>query len=455
MPTSEVNLQFWGAANTVTGSRYLVRTPRRQVLVDCGLFQGYKLLRERNWRPFPVDPSSLDAVLLTHAHLDHSGYLPALVAHGFKGEIHCSEATAALCEVLWLDAAHLQEEEAKFRNRHGSTKHHPALPLFDTRQARAALKRLRPVELNQPLRLDDIAVRFHLNGHILGSCFLDVEADGRHILFTGDMGRPQDVLMRPPEPPCYADYLVVESTYGDRLHPDTDAAARIAEIINETVREGGTVLVPAFAVGRAQALMRLLTELRRQQRIPAIPVYLDSPMAINVTDIFCRYDEWHGLSPRECQEMNQQVQFTRSVEESQALNDRPGPKVIIAGSGMATGGRILHHLKYWLGKHTTTVMFTGFQAGGTRGDRLLRGEPRIKIHGEYYRVNARIENLDMLSAHADHRELLAWLRGMPVAPKHSFVTHGEPAAADAMRLHLQEELGWTACVPDNGEAFTL
>ncbi len=448
-------LHFLGAANTVTGSRYLLETAQQSVLVDCGMFQGYKVLRERNWKPFPVDPTEIDAIVLTHAHMDHSGFVPALVAQGFSGRVYCTEATAALCEILWLDAGHLQEEEAEYLNRHKIGKHHPAKPLYDQLQAKAALRQLKVVDAGKTLEIGDVRVRFRYNGHILGSTSLEVDAMGKTVLFSGDLGRPNDLLMHPPQPPVYADYLVVESTYGDRRHDPFDVEEKVAALVSETLQRSGTVLVPAFAVGRAQEVLYLMRKLQDENRIPLVPIYLDSPMAISVTDLFRKFHELHKLDAQQCEQMCRGVHYTRTVDQSRALNQMTMPRIIISASGMATGGRVLHHLKFLVGDDRNTVLFAGYQAGGTRGARLVGGEKRIKIHGRYYDVHARIESLDSLSAHADYEEILSWLGHLEVAPARTFVTHGEEAAADAMRMQIQERFGWNCCVPDQGDVFQL
>jgi len=459
--SNQVSLTFHGAAGTVTGSRYLLDFNSRRVLVDCGLFQGYKHLRERNWRPFPVEPSSIEAVFLTHAHLDHSGYLPCLVKNGFKGTIYCTEATRDLCKILLMDAAKLQEEEAFYRNRHHYSKHDPALPLYTREDAKKALELFEVVHFSSPDDLDpgvslgELSVSFYPNGHILGSAFLDVLVAGRHILFSGDMGRSNDLIMRAPELPVYCDYLVIESTYGDRLHDNQDSWDKVAEIINETVATGGSVLIPSFAVGRAQALLYLITELKHRKMIPYLPIYLDSPMAISVTEVMQRHHRYHRLNKARCQQMSRDVTFTRTVEESMSLNSLHMPAIILSASGMATGGRVLHHLSRMLGDHRNTVLFAGYQAPGTRGARLVAGEKNIKIFGSYYNVKARIETMDFLSAHADHLELLHWLQNMPTAPKRCFVTHGEEAASDQFRITINEELNWSACVPIMGDKVIL
>ena len=459
--TNGVSLHFLGAAGTVTGSRYLLEFNGRRVLVDCGLFQGYKHLRERNWRPFPVDPISIEAVFLTHAHLDHSGYLPRLVQNGFNGPIYCTKATRDLCKILLLDAAKLQEEEAFYRNRHHYSQHDPALPLYTQEDAKKALELFEVVGFSnsddpQPgVSRGELSVSFHPNGHILGSAFLDVQVVGKHILFSGDMGRSNDLIMHASELPVYCDYLVIESTYGDRLHSNQDIWDETAKIINDTVSSGGSLLVPSFAVGRAQAMLYLITELRHRKMIPYLPIFLDSPMAISVTEVMQRHHRYHRLNKARCQQLSRDVTFTRTVEESMELNSLYMPAIILSASGMATGGRVLHHLKRMLGDHRNTVLFAGYQAPGTRGARLVAGEKHVKIFGDYQEVRARIESLDFLSAHADYLELLHWLQQMPTAPKRCFVTHGEESASDQFRITLNEELNWSACVPNMGDVVNL
>jgi len=458
---STTKLSFLGASGTVTGSRYLVETSNQKLLVDCGLFQGYKNLRERNWRPFPILPKDIGAVCLTHAHLDHSGYLPKLVAEGFRGPVYCTEATRDLCEILLMDSAKLQEEEAAYRNRHHYSKHTPALPLYSIEDAKRALSLIETVPFNKSdtepaaVTLGDISARFYPNGHILGSSFLNVTAAGKQLIFSGDMGRPNDLIMRPPTPPGYCDYLIIESTYGNRLHDNRDMWDTVAQIINSTAAGGGSILIPAFAVGRAQIMLYLLTELRRRKQIPHLPIYLDSPMAISATEILLRHYPLHRLKKAQCEAISRDVNFTRTVDESIALNQSPVPSIILSASGMATGGRVLHHLSRMISDHRNTILFTGYQAGGTRGARLISGESRTKIFGRYFDVRARIENLGFLSAHADWRELLHWLRQLPVAPKHCFITHGEAESSDQFRLLLNEELNWTSSIPEMGDTVTL
>ncbi|HBM13005.1 MAG TPA: MBL fold metallo-hydrolase, partial [Rhodospirillaceae bacterium] len=361
-----MNITFLGGTETVTGSKFLVETGQTRVLVDCGLFQGYKWLRKRNRQPLPLDIASLDAVLLTHAHLDHSGYIPVLYKQGFRGAVYTHHATRELCSILLADSGHLQEEEAHSLGRHKLSRHENPEPLYDQEDAEACMELFQSVDFHQVIQLGDI--RFHLRqvGHILGAACVIIEAEGKCVGFSGDVGRLNDIFMRPPAPLPALDMLMLESTYGNRRHDDADPLSQLADIVNETVDKGGNILIPAFAVGRAQVLQHMLTDLMKAGRIPRLPVYLDSPMAIDVSEIYCRYEDQHRLSSSECHEMCSTVHYSRSVQDSKALADQAYPHVIIAGSGMATGGRILHHFKRLLGQHRTTVIFAGYQAGGTR-----------------------------------------------------------------------------------------
>lgn len=443
-----MKLTFLGATETVTGSRYLVETNGRRILVDCGLFQGAKNLRVRNWLPLPFDPTSLDAVILTHAHLDHSGYLPVLVRNGYRGPVYCTQATAELCEVLLYDAAKLQEEEAADANRHGYSKHHPALPLFTTDDAQRALKHLVPRDFETPVAIThDTGFGFLPAGHILGAASIVLRCGPRVLAFSGDLGRPHDPLMRPPQPPARADWLVVESTYGNRLHEQADPAGQLAELFEKTFARGGVVVVPCFAVGRAQELLYYVAQLKTSGRMRDVPVYLDSPMATAVTDIYRRHPHEHRLSVSESDAIDRAAVMVREVEQSKAIMRRGGPMVVIAGSGMATGGRVLHHLKQFAPDPRNTIALVGFQAAGTRGATLAAHEPTIKIQGEYVSVRAHVETIASLSAHADYSEILAWLGQMNEAPSRTFVTHGEPAASDSLRRRIAETLHWTCEVP--------
>ena len=453
---STMKLRFLGAAGTVTGSRYILERAGRTLLVDCGLFQGYKTLRLRNWQPFPVPPSTIGAVVLTHAHLDHSGYLPRLAASGFRGPIHCTEATAELCRILLPDSGRLQEEEAEFANRKGFSKHKPALPLYTEEDARNVLAQLEPHSFEIAFApIEGVEARFHPAGHILGAASVHLASTETSLLFSGDLGRDHDLLMKPPADPPAARYVVIESTYGDRLHGGEDPLEAIAAAINRAVERRGVVVVPAFAVGRTQALMYAVYRLMKSGSIPHVPVYLNSPMAANVTEIFHRHRGEHRLPDDECDGMCDVAHVVNTVEESKALNQRSGPMIIISASGMATGGRVLHHLAAFAPDERNLILLTGFQAGGTRGAALEQGATEIKIHGSYVPVRAEVATLDMLSAHADYPELLAWLAKLPRPPAELFITHGEPAGADALRRRAAERFGWPCRVPDHGESVEL
>ncbi len=450
-----MRIQFLGGTDTVTGSKYLLEHEGRRLLVDCGLFQGLKQLRLRNWEPLPIEASAIDAVLLTHAHLDHSGLVPRLIRLGFKGPVHATQATRDLCELLLPDAGHLQEEEADYANRHGHSRHRPALPLYTEDEARAALERFQVLDFDKThAPWPGWTWRLHRAGHILGAASLHIGWQGGSILFSGDLGRRDDLVMRPPECPEPADYVVIESTYGDRRHPDADTLSAIAEVIDRTAARGGIVVVPAFAVGRAQTLLHCIQLLKAQRRIPDLPVYLNSPMAADATQILRRHADQHRLDARQCAALSREVKFVNTVEESKRLNALSFPSIIVSASGMATGGRVLHHLKAYAPDPRCTILFAGFQAAGTRGAAMLAGASEIKIHGTYVPVRAEVVGLGMLSAHADREQLLAWLEGLP-APKRVFVTHGEPVAADALRLGIEERLGWHAGVPDYLQSVAL
>jgi metallo-beta-lactamase family protein len=450
-------ISFLGAAETVTGSKFLVEAGSTRVLVDCGLFQGVKALRERNWSPpSRLDPASLDAVLLTHGHIDHSGYLPRLFKDGFSGRVHCTAGTRDLLRILLPDSGYLQEEAARHANKGGYSRHRPALPLYTREDAEACLPSLHAEEFAKPFSpADGISARYSRAGHILGSGCLQLDLGSARLTFSGDVGRPVDPIMNPPDPLPGTDYLVVESTYGDRRHPGEDVSAALERIVSDTVERQGVVLVPAFAVGRAQHLLHLLSELQQTGRIPPLPVFLDSPMAINATDIFCRHRAEHRLTEAQCHAMCGLAQYTRTPDESKAIDRRSGPMIVISASGMATGGRILHHLRRFLPDPKNAVLFVGYQAPGTRGRSLVDGTDELKIHGQYVPVRAQVLQVPGLSAHADYRELLEWLGKSAISPRQVFVTHGDPPAADAFRRRLRDHLGWEAVVPADGSTWTL
>lgn len=435
-----MNITFLGGTETVTGSKFLVESGQTRVLVDCGLFQGYKWLRKRNRQPLPMDIDSLDAVLLTHAHLDHSGYIPVLYKKGFRGTVYTHHATRELCEILLADSGHLQEEEARYLTRHKLSRHEVPEPLYDQADAQACMELFHPVDFGEKIQIGDAGFQLQSAGHILGAASIIIEAEGKRIGFSGDVGRLNDIFMKPPEPLPALDLLMLESTYGNRRHGTEDPFSKLADIVNATVDRGGNVLIPSFAVGRAQVLQHMLTTLIQEGRIPKLPIYLDSPMAIDVSEIYCRYADQHRLNIRQCRDMCRSVRYSRSVGDSKAIADQRYPHIIIAGSGMATGGRILHHFKRLLGQHLTTVIFAGYQAGGTRGAKMVGGAETIKIHGEWIPVKARIEMLHGLSGHGDFQEIEQWLGQSNLAPGTPIrLVHGDPEALEAMRDHLHQD----------------
>ena len=449
-------IQFLGAAGTVTGSKYLLKHNEEKILIDCGLFQGSKNLRFQNWDKFPINPAEINAIILTHAHIDHSGYIPRLVKEGFRGKIYCTPATKELCNILLPDSGYLMEEEAEFLNRHKKTRHSPALPLFTVEDAEEALQYFEvvPFSENKPLG-SDMSFEFRYVGHLLGAASAIIEISGKKIAFTGDIGRMKDKIFYPPDPLPQINFLVTESTYGNRLHMETDTLDELAAVINETYQRNGVILIPAFAVGRAQAIMHDLSLLKKQKRIPEFPMYLNSPMATKASDIFCEYNKFHKLSDNECIEMCDVVKYVRTVDESKALNERKGPMLIISASGMLTGGRILHHLKAFAPHSENTILLTGFQAAGTRGEALERGAEEIKIHGEYVPVKAQVKTLRNMSAHADYKEIIAWFTESKIQPQEVFITHGESSAADELRRRLTEAFGWKCSVPIQNEVVKL
>ncbi len=454
---SEPNLQFLGATGTVTGSKYLLRWHKKNILIDCGLFQGFKQLRLRNWKPLPFNPATIDAVILTHAHIDHSGYLPLLVKNGFKGPVYCTSATRDLCEILLMDSARLQEQEAAYLNKHSFSKHKPALPLYTPDDAKRSLQQLQTVELYKEKLLGG-TLKFHLlpAGHILGATMVYINDDDKSILFSGDLGRQEDLIMEAPAIVKNVDYLVVESTYGNRTHEKEDPLNQLAEVINHTIQRGGKVIIPSFAVGRTQTLLYCIHLLKSKNIIPVdLPVYLNSPMAEEATAIFDNHPDDHRLSIEQSAALCKTPKIITSVEDSKRLNLRKDPMIIIAGSGMGTGGRIIHHFKAFAPDARNTILFSGFQAGGTRGAAMVDGVKDIKIHGEYVPIRAEVTSINSLSAHADANEILTWLKHFKHPPKLTFITHGEPVAADALRLKIKEQLDWQTYIPDYLESVNL
>jgi metallo-beta-lactamase family protein len=448
-----MRITFFGAADTVTGSRHLVEIGGQSVLLDCGLFQGFKVHRERNWAAVPPALLEADAVVLSHAHLDHSGFLPRLVKQGFRGKVYASPATRDLVEVLLLDSAHLQEEDARRANRYGYSKHAKALPLYTRVDAQRAIAKITPLAPGRELALGDVRIGLSPVGHLLGACSVSLAHGGQRLVFSGDVGRHDDLLMPPPQPPGAADVLLVESTYGNRVHPhEEDPVARLGAIVRDTIGRGGSVLLPSFAVGRAQALMLVLRRLKAAGEIPpGLPVFLDSPMAIEATALYHRHRRLLRVRPREADHLADGVQMVTTPQQSARLVRSRYPSVIISASGMATGGRVLHHLKAMAPDARHHIVFPGFQVGGSRGAHLVAGASEVKIHGEYVPVRARVSHLEGFSGHADRAEMIDWLRTLPKAPRQVYVVHGEPDASDALRLRIRDELGWPTQVPQHGE----
>ena len=451
-----MKLTFLGATETVTGSKYLLEDAGRRILIDCGLFEGTKNLRLRNWAPPPFPVDTIDAVILTHAHIDHSGYLPVLARMGYRGPIYASRGTSDLCDVMLRDSARLQEEEAAFANRHGYSKHHPALPLYTLDDAQRAIKQLVPCDFDEPVRLSEQAsFRLLPAGHILGAASAVIAVNGKLIAFSGDLGRFSDPIMREPTPLTHADYLVVESTYGDRLHADSDPLAELEAIFTRTFKHGGVVIIPSFAVGRAQTILHYIAQLKESGRMANVPVFLDSPMAIAVTDLYRRHLREHRLTMSQSDAIGKAATMVSTVDQSKEVTGRRGPMVVIAGSGMVTGGRVLHHLKAFGPDARNTIVLVGYQAAGTRGAALEAHSPTLKIHGEYIPIRAKVESISSLSAHADYSETLRWLSSISIPPERTFITHGEPAAADALRRRIEEKLHWRCEVPTYLEAVEL
>lgn len=448
-------LTFLGAARTVTGSKHLLEVDDQRVLIDCGLFQGLKDLRLRNWAALPIPPETIDAVVLTHAHIDHCGWLPRLVAQGFTGPVYCTPGTADLCGLVLPDAAHLQEEDARFANARGFSKHHPALPLFTEADAAAALSRLRPSPFATKIAVaDGFDIEFINAGHLLGSSFVKLTRSDNSspgVLFGGDLGRYDRPILPDPMPGVDCDVLLLESTYGDRVHPDDDDGAALARIVNDTYARRGKVIIPSFAIGRVEEVLYWLFKLEDEQRLPQMPIYVDSPMAIKGIEFYrARHDELD----KEIQAMRRKLpRFTpiNSAQESKALVENDRPAIVIASSGMATGGRVVHHLFAGLPDPRNTVLFVGFQAAGTRGRQLFDGAQHVKIFGQHVPVHAKIEKIDGMSAHADAGEIIRWLRTFPRPPKMTYLVHGEIVAQDALKLRIGRELGWPVTVPQHGQ----
>ncbi len=443
-----MKLTFLGATETVTGSKYLLSYNSKKILIDCGLFQGYKELRLRNWSSLPIDPKKIDAVILTHAHIDHSGYLPLLMKNGYSGPIYASRGTTELCRIMLPDSGHIQEEDAYRANKYGYSKHKIALPLYTQLEAEEVLKQFVPVEFEQPFKIDqDFQFTLLPAGHILGASIVEIIANKKKIVFSGDLGRRNDPIIDGPTRIESADYLIVESTYGNRLHDKTSPFQELKTTILNTAKRGGSVIIPAFTVGRAQTVLYYIHQLKLKGVIPDIPVFVDSPMATKVTHLLDHFIGEHRLTKKQCKEITETASYISTIEESKQIDNYVMPMIIISASGMATGGRVLHHLKAFASDQRNTILFTGFQAGGTRGARMLNGETEIKIHGKMVPIHAKVENLTNISAHADYEEILFWLSHFKQKPKLVFITHGEFNAATSLKEKIEHQYHWRCVIP--------
>ena len=451
-----MKIKFLGGTGTVTGSKTLVESNGIRILIDCGQFQGIKPLRELNWEPLPILPNTIDFVLLTHGHLDHCGWLPRLVNQGFEGKIYCTSPTAAIAKLILLDSAKIQEEEAERANKEHYSKHEKAEPLYNVIQAEKVFPHFRVLKTNEKVLLDpEISAVFRNAGHIIGACSIELKLEGKTLVFSGDIGRDDDVLMFPPIKPKEADYVFLESTYGNRIHPDEDVKLLLETYINNTYQINGTVIIPSFAVERAQTIMYLLWQLKIENKIPDISYIIDTPMGISVLDIFMNNRNWHKLSESDCIEMCQMFTLNSDYKETITSIFDKQPKVVIAASGMITGGRVLSYLERYIGLPETTVIIVGYQAEGTRGRKLLEGATEIKIYGKYYPVLAKILEIEGLSAHGDQNDLLNWLSDLKKKPEKVFLVHGENQPADELRIKINEKYGFDCAVPLMGQEIEL
>ncbi len=451
-----VKVQFLGAAHTVTGSKFYLETPELNIMVDCGMFQGLKELREINWQPLPVDCAKIDLVMLTHGHLDHTGYLPRLVKEGFKGEILGTDPTLAIAGIILRDSANIHEEEAEKANKEGYSKHDPALPYYTETEAEDAIQLFKSITLDEWITLSaNIRCRFNYIGHILGATYIELDIGGKIYLFSGDIGRSDDLILDVPKRPEWADFLFVESTYGNKLHPDENVEEKLIELVHDTLYQKGNLLIPSFAVERLQLVMYILWRLYQKNKIPNIPIFIDSPMGSDVLTLFQRFSSWHKLPAKDFSAMCRHMHLVRSYKDTWKTIDDPRPKIVIAGSGMVTGGRILTYLKQLVNKASTTVLLIGYQAEGTRGRLLLEGTHELKLFGKYHEIKAKVAHLESLSAHADQKELVHWLGAIKNIPEKVFLIHGEPTALDCFRSKIIDAYGWHVTIPKLYESFSL
>ncbi|WP_024768133.1 MBL fold metallo-hydrolase RNA specificity domain-containing protein [Aquimarina macrocephali] len=451
-----IKIHFLGAAGVVTGSKFYIETPQKNILIDCGMFQGIKELRELNWQDLPIDASSIDIILLTHGHLDHTGYLPRLIKQGFAGDIVATAPTLAITEIILRDSAKIHEEEAEKANKEGYSKHHPALPFYTKNDVEKTIKCFKREEKDTWISLSkDIQFRFRYNGHIIGSTFIELNLYGKILVFSGDLGRTDDVLLYAPEKPDWADFLFIESTYGNKLHPREVVEEKLITLINDTLYNRGILIIPSFAVERLQALMYILWKLYQKNRIPNLPVYVDSPMGNNVLSVFESFPGWHKLPMNEYHAICNHINIVMSYKETWEVIDNPHPKIVIAGSGMVTGGRVLTYLQQHIDIDNTSIVLVGFQAEGTRGRQLQEGAHEVKLFGKYYPVKAKIHNIESLSAHADQKELLNWMSEIKNIPEKVFLVHGEATAADTLRVKIQDTYHWKVHIPKLYEVIEI
>lgn len=451
-----VKLHFLGGAGTVTGSKFLLETSSLNILVDCGMFQGMKSLREQNWNDLAFPGSQINFVLLTHGHLDHTGYLPRLVKQGFQGKIIGTLPTLEIAKIILLDSAKISEEEAERANTENYSKHSPALPFYTIQDVEKTLKMFSPAEDDEWQKLSkDIFYRFKYNGHIIGATFIELKVFEKIFVFSGDVGRQKDLLLRSPERPQYADYLFLESTYGNKLHPKDSVSEKLIELINKTIYNRGTLIIPSFAVERLQTLMFLLSKLYNRHKIPNIPIFIDSPMGNNVLGVFKRFPERHKMSLEEFSAMTDRMKIITSYKETWETIDDPRPKIVIAGSGMVTGGRVLTYLKQLVDKSNTTILLVGYQAEGTRGRQLLEGAHELKFYGKYHAVKAKVHHIETLSSHADQKGILEWISEIKERPRHTFLVHGEPTALQTLKVKIQDTYSWEVSIPKLNEVIEI
>ena len=450
MKNNEITTHFLGAAGTVTGSKYLVDTGERKILIDCGLFQGLKELRLKNWEYPPVDVSEIDAVLLTHGHMDHTGYLPRLVKQGFKGAIYGTNPTLDIAKIILNDSAKIQEQEAERANKEGYSKHSPAEPLYTLSDVEKTVPRFKGVPPSQWLPiLKDVKARFQYNGHILGATYIELDVQGKRFVFSGDIGRTNDLLLYPPLKPAKADVLFIESTYGGRFHPEEEEAIpQIEKLVNDTIYKGGSLFIPSFSVERAQLMMLIFWRLLKEDKIPKVQMIMDSPMGANVLELFHRTRDWHRLEDNECDEMCSHFTVVSSYRETMELRTDNKPKIVIAGSGMLTGGRMLNYLETQAQNPNNTLLFVGYQAEGTRGRKLLEGDKELKVYGKWVPFHMEVAEIEGLSAHADHTELMDWMSKIKNKPERIFIVHGEKESAEALQKGIEETYGWDADIPE-------